>query len=174
MSLQLSPTPWEPLHWSPPDSSVHGILQGRILEWVAIPSSRGSSWTKDWTRVSCSSCTAGGFFTAEPKGKPHVLLREYQKWWKLFIEAGFPDLPRKWKIIIHLIFVSFKKLLHGKYECSRLATITFQIFLRESNLFLVSGTTVTHQSLDLALDPNERSLWYKENYLYVSYFLCWD
>ena len=38
---------------SPPGSSVHGILQARIPDWVAIPFSRGSSWPKDWTQVSC-------------------------------------------------------------------------------------------------------------------------
>ena len=48
---------------SPPGSSVHGILQARILEWVAMPFSRGSSWPRDWTHVSCLSCTAGVFFT---------------------------------------------------------------------------------------------------------------
>ena len=37
----------------PPDSSVHGIFQARKLEWVAIPFSRGSSWSKDQTHVSC-------------------------------------------------------------------------------------------------------------------------
>ena len=45
---------------SPPGSSVHGILQARILEWVAISFSRGSSQPRDQTRVSC---TAGRFFT---------------------------------------------------------------------------------------------------------------
>ena len=35
-----------------PGSSVHGISQARILEWVAIPFSRGTSWPRDWTRVS--------------------------------------------------------------------------------------------------------------------------
>ena len=45
---------------SPPGSSVHGIFQARILEWVVIPFSRGSSWLKDWTQVSC---IAGQFFT---------------------------------------------------------------------------------------------------------------
>ena len=40
---------------------VHGILQPRILEWVAFPFSRGSSQPRDWTRVSC---IAGRFFTA--------------------------------------------------------------------------------------------------------------
>ena len=44
---------------SPPGSSVHGILQARILEWVAIPFSRRSSQPRDWTWVSC---IAGGFF----------------------------------------------------------------------------------------------------------------
>ena len=43
-----------------PLSSVHEILQTRIQEWVATSYSRGSSWPRDWTRVSC---IAGGFFT---------------------------------------------------------------------------------------------------------------
>ena len=46
----------------PPDSTVHGILQARILEWVAMPSSRGSSWPRDWTHVSWGTCNAGGLF----------------------------------------------------------------------------------------------------------------
>ena len=45
---------------SPPGSSVHGILQGRTLEWVAIPFSRGSSQPRDWIPISC---IAGRFFT---------------------------------------------------------------------------------------------------------------
>ena len=45
---------------SPPDSSVHGSLQARILEWVALPFSRGSSQPRDGTSVSC---IAGGFLT---------------------------------------------------------------------------------------------------------------
>ena len=45
---------------SPVGSSVHGILQARILEWVAIPFSRASSWPRDWTRVFC---IAGRFLT---------------------------------------------------------------------------------------------------------------
>ena len=45
---------------TPPVSSFHGISQARILEWIAISFSRGSSWPRDWTWVSC---IAGGFFT---------------------------------------------------------------------------------------------------------------
>ena len=44
---------------SPPGSSVHGILQARILEWVAMPSSRGSSWPRDRTWVSCTAGCRG-------------------------------------------------------------------------------------------------------------------
>ena len=46
------------------------ILHARILEWVAMPSSRGFSSPRDWTRVSCSSCISGRFFTTVPPGKP--------------------------------------------------------------------------------------------------------
>ena len=48
------------MNCSPPSSSVHGILQARTLEWVAIPFSRGSSRPREQT---CVSCTAGRFFT---------------------------------------------------------------------------------------------------------------
>ena len=56
------------------DSSVHGICQAKILEWVLISFSRGSSQPRDWTRVSC---IVGGFFTAEPPGKPLVIISQF-------------------------------------------------------------------------------------------------
>ena len=59
-SLQSCPTLCNPMDCSPPGSPVHGILSGSILEWVAIPFSRGSAWHRDGTRVSC---IAGRFFT---------------------------------------------------------------------------------------------------------------
>ena len=55
---------------SPPGSSVHGILQARAPEWAAMPSSRGSSWPRKWTQISCNSCIAGRFFTTQPPRKP--------------------------------------------------------------------------------------------------------
>ena len=48
------------MDYSPPGSSAHGILQEGILDWVAIPFSRGSSLLRDQTQVSC---IAGRFFT---------------------------------------------------------------------------------------------------------------
>ena len=46
-------TLWDPMDCSPPVSSVHGISQARILEWVTISSSRGSSRPRDQTHVAC-------------------------------------------------------------------------------------------------------------------------
>ena len=54
--LQLCPTLCNPMDCRLPGSSVHGILQARILEWVAMPSSRGSSWPRDRTHISYVSC----------------------------------------------------------------------------------------------------------------------
>ena len=51
---QLCPTLCDPMEYT-----VHGILQARILEWVAYPFSRGSSWPRNWTGI----CTAGRLFT---------------------------------------------------------------------------------------------------------------
>ena len=56
---QLCLTLWDPMDCSPPGSSLHGILQARILEWVAISFSRGSSRPRDQTPVSR---IAGSYF----------------------------------------------------------------------------------------------------------------
>ena len=58
-SLQSFPTLCNPMDRSPPGSSVPGILQARTLQWVAVPSSRGSSPPRDWTPISYISCIGG-------------------------------------------------------------------------------------------------------------------
>ena len=70
LSLQSCLTLSDPMDCSLPGCSVHGILQARILEWAAMPSSRGSFPPRDQTQVSRHCCTAGGLFTTEPPGKP--------------------------------------------------------------------------------------------------------
>ena len=62
---QACPTLCDPLDCNPPGSSVHGILQARILKWVAFPFSRGSSQPRYWIWVSC---VTGRFFITEPPG----------------------------------------------------------------------------------------------------------
>ena len=76
-TFRLCLTLSKPVDCSPPGSSVHRILQARILERVAIlchipPYSRGSSQPRDQTHVFCGFCTAGKFFTTELPGKPHL------------------------------------------------------------------------------------------------------
>ena len=61
-------TPCDPMDCSPPGSSVQEILQATMLEWAAIPFSRGSSQPRDQTCVSCISSIAGRFLTVEPPG----------------------------------------------------------------------------------------------------------
>ena len=53
----------DPVAYSPAGSSVHGSLQARMLEWAAMPSVRGSSRPRNWTRVSCVTCIAGRFLS---------------------------------------------------------------------------------------------------------------
>ena len=69
---QSCPTLCNPMDYSLPGSSVHGILQARILEWIAIPFPRGSSQSKDQTWVSC---IAGRFFTIWATGKTKITLK---------------------------------------------------------------------------------------------------
>ena len=75
-----------------PGSSVHGILQARILEWVAMPSSIGSSQLRNRT---CISCIIGSFFTAEPLEKPPFFTEWFLNVNKIFlylkIFSGFPS-----------------------------------------------------------------------------------
>ena len=65
--FRLFATPWTVARQAPVSM---GILQARILEWVAISHPRESSQPRDWTCVSHISCFAGRFFTIEPPGMP--------------------------------------------------------------------------------------------------------
>ena len=89
--LQSCPTLCDPLDCSPPGSSAFGISQATILEWVVMPSSRGSSQPNDWTYVSWITCIVGGFFTSKPPGKPFYLL---ELW---FIIKGCNSGSARWK-----------------------------------------------------------------------------
>jgi len=71
---QLWPTLCDAMDCSLWGSSVHGIFQARVLEWIAISVSRGSSWPRNWTLVSR---IAGRRFTVWATGKPLWLLAAY-------------------------------------------------------------------------------------------------
>ena len=72
-----------------PGSSVHGILQARILEWVDMLSSRGSSPPRNQTHVSCIS---GGFFTTEPLATPYLYLNPESSSFTLLLSPLWTEL----------------------------------------------------------------------------------
>ena len=68
LATQSCPTLCNPMHCSPPGSSVHGILQARVpKEWVAVPFPRGVSQPRDWTPSPALQADCSSF---EPRGKP--------------------------------------------------------------------------------------------------------
>ena len=87
---QLCLTLCDPMNCNQPGSSVHGILQARILEWVDIPFSRRSSWPRDWTQVSC---IAGGFFTiwATREAQHSKIMFNFLKFSKWLYHLHFPQ-----------------------------------------------------------------------------------
>ena len=72
MRAQPCPTLCHPADCSLPGSSVHGILQARILQWVPMSSSRGSSQPRDRTRVSCLLHWQTGSLPLVPPRKPQT------------------------------------------------------------------------------------------------------
>ena len=63
----------DPVDCSLPGSSVHGIFQARVLEWVASSFSRGSSWPRDWTQVSHISDRCFNLWATHVKGVPNAI-----------------------------------------------------------------------------------------------------
>ena len=74
---QSCPTLWDPMDCYLPGTSVSGALQARILEWVALPFSKGSSRSRDQTQVSC---IAGRCFTVWATREAHLVTKQQQFW----------------------------------------------------------------------------------------------
>ena len=91
---QLCLTLCDPMDCSLPGSSVHGIFQARILEWVAISYSRGSSQPRDWTRVSCTACRLFTFWTTKVKWKSLSRVRLFVIPWTILSMEFFR--PEYW------------------------------------------------------------------------------
>ena len=76
---------YDPMDCSLSGSSVHGIFQARILDWIAISFSRAASWPRDWTQVSW---TAGRFFTNLAKHYFWGLLIKFNIWYSSSFTAA--------------------------------------------------------------------------------------
>ena len=133
---QSCPTPCDPMGYGLPGSSVHGILQARILEWVAIPFSRGTSQPRTQTLVSC---IAGGFFTAwdtkeapvefsKTIGKKALYVKDINPlWWLLSIFYSY-------SFTITLIMI-YDRILVMRLNLKAIFYCSFSAFARQSMKF---------------------------------------
>ena len=124
-----------PMDCSLPGSSVHGILQARILEWVAIPYSRGSSWPRDWTHVSC---IAGRLYCLNLiRGNPHSSYN-----WKFVVFANpslFSLCPSPWE---HFSTLSNSLVFLERGKVFRIFHIICKQVIWSYNLIFLSGLDV--------------------------------
>ena len=116
---QSCPILWDSIDCSPPGSSVRGILQARVLEWVSISFSRGSSWPRDWTRSPALQVDS---LSSEPLEKTSYL-PYYPSLWQLwdpskillfhrtqFADPKDPQISKKRQIF-------FYKCSHNSLSC---------------------------------------------------------
>ena len=139
----------QPLDCSLLGSSAHGILQARILEWVAMPSSRVSSQPRKWTCVSCVSCTEqADSLPTVPPGKPITYTRQ----WIWVHERDFKSTTTPWASAS----ISFSELLSHSFQGKqampfknsiRFPTIAFLCCLHILNVLFVPNTNSEKQSL---------------------------
>ena len=116
--IQSCPTLCDPVDCSPPGSSVPGILQARTLEWVAMPSSRGSSRPRDWTWVFC---IAGRFFIIWATWEAHLYI--YPFFFRFFSHINYYRILNivpcaiQWILMYYMymfacVYVNTKLLIH--------------------------------------------------------------
>ena len=167
-SLQMSPTLWDPINCSPRGSSVCEILQARILEWVAMPSSRGSSWPRDQICISYVSCI--GRRVVYPQhhlgSRRHPVAGDYPKSraWAVCIAVNrlmWPWPTRKFHIILtsgSIIYLNRCLHITGSYICFSVTfylTHRFLVYLRSisswSKVCSITSQQVTSKYMRLGL-----------------------
>ena len=121
---QSCPALLNPMDYSPPDIPIHGILQGRILEWVSMPSSSGYFWPRIWTWVSYIT---DGFFIiwATKEAQYNKNYHQSLSLWLLMIRHSlkyfyvtvYDDFFFCWMNVVHYIFSFFLIAIAFSYVC---------------------------------------------------------
>ena len=100
------PTLYNPMDWSPPGTSVHGILQATRLDWVAMPSSRASSQPRDWTRLSYDSCIGRQIlYHWRHQGSPNTVVVKWKR-------SVFIPIPKKGNAKEYSNYCTIALILH--------------------------------------------------------------
>ena len=115
-------TPCDPVDCNPPGSSVHGILLARILEWVAILFSRGSSQPGDRTWVSG---IVGRFdsLPSGPPGKPHCYIFTYLFFWLCWVFIAARRLSLSGESGSYSLVVIYRLVIVCNFSCCRARTL---------------------------------------------------
>ena len=131
----------DPMDCSLPGSSVHGILQTRILEWGAISSSRGSSQPRDWTWVS---------WVTEPPGKPFYIMYSDLQFLSQYHRKGKSDLSlegdKEGASTIHLVPSLESEALHT--SCMQALKWPFKasLYIQKNQVWRRNGEGIFHLS----------------------------
>ena len=121
---------------SPPGSSVPGILQARILEWVAFPFSRGSSQPRDQTQVSC---IAGDSLPAELSRKP------------LWVPRETLNYLREKKVLLQsmCLFLQYEDFHQANFKGPIVYKLTYNIFWIFNTIMSWYEVTSTHEGIGI-------------------------
>ena len=149
VAAQSCPSLCNPVDCGPPGSSVHGIPQARVLEWGAIPFSRGSSQPRDWTQISCIAGRLGmDFIKIIIQQEGYI---QYNTWMKTSFQLI-------WAINFLIFFFWMKKANH--YSFSALESwnrlIFYSVLSFEEHLPQVLKVLLFRETLTCYRNPNDR------------------
>ena len=131
---QACPTSCDAVDFSPAGSSVRGILQARILEWVAIFSSRGSSLPRAQTCVSYSSCISRQILPLSHLGKPQVSHKSCQNSSKIIDCFGIKNRTSKLLLLLNLILYAWCTVRPNKLKYWNLGERKFYAMAKEEQV----------------------------------------
>ena len=136
------------MNCSPPGSSVHGVFQARLLEWVAISSSRGSSRPRDQNCVSCISCI-GKYLPLAPLGKSSSW-----DYWTIFKVSNFVS-------VLTLLISRLGSHAHGQ----NVNNVTFQ-----RRKFYILNLYWHIVDLQYCISFRHTVKWFSYTYTYIYFF----
>ena len=152
---------YDPMGYTPPGFSVHGISKARILEWIVIPFSRGSAQLSDWTQVSC---IAGRVFTVWVTREVHI---DFCFFWNSFAFSMIQNMMAIWSLVPLTFLNPACTSVSSQFTCCW--NLTWRIL----------STTLLACEMSVQLGSNLNILWHclsmelESKQFFYSYGHCW-